>query len=172
MRTTILFFILIIELSIIGTLSTEAFGDHMRQHEEYVIHPTYPNGFPYTRHELVLAEVWVRPIHIYDLGNEPCAEYYKLTTKGNCKREFVSWQIYPLWLLSEMPPRCNMNALGCVLDTGIYIINGKQGLKPASGGCSILYHEILHIKWFEVYPDPEEAHDFFVIKYPNERCAV
>lgn len=129
-------------------------------------------GLTYTLHEIHITEVWIQPVHVYDLGNESCAPNYELTEKGECKREYLQWHIYPLRLMSEMPPQCDMRALGCVLDTGIYIINGKQGARPQSGGCSILYHEILHIVWLEVFPNPEDAHKFFKVNYPNEECSV
>jgi hypothetical protein len=173
LRNLLPFFILgsLIIVTIIAIMLPQMiFADHLSQHEEWIVHPTNPYGFNQP-HELVLTMAWIQPIHVYEPFNELCARNYELTPDGECKREYLQWHIYPVRLMQELPKTCSVKAIACVTDTGIHILNGKQGTLPNGGGCSVLYHEILHIVWFEIYPDPEDAHDWFAIKYPNSECS-
>jgi len=54
--------------------------------------------------------------------------------------------------------------VACFNNWYIYIINGYQGAIPTNGGCSILYHELLHV---------EGLLDLDIeYQYPNNRCSV
>ena len=56
------------------------------------------------------------------------------------------------------------DAVGCFNNWYIYIINGAQGGIPQNGGCSILFHELLHARGLSESEIKQQ--------YPNELCAV
>ena len=83
------------------------------------------------------------------------------------EEKYKHYHIYPLYLVSEMPDKCG--GTGCVLDKGIFILNGKQNAQPSFGGCSVLWHEILHIKLN--MRDETKEHMWMAENLPNSRCS-
>jgi hypothetical protein len=145
------------------------FGEHIPIDRKYELHPFEIWGH-HQLHEITIMEVWIQIEEVYVPFESKCHPRYTLTEDGRCALKALSWWIYPLRLMTEMPGECDVKSIGCVLDTGIHIINGKQNTRPSHGGCSVLWHEILHIKWG--WMEVEEAHDRMEREFPNEVCAV
>ena len=170
MRTHILFFILIIELSIIGSLSVEAFGAH-GDNPNHHYHPTLEL---YDHFELTLITVWVQAQDLSDTN--PCNINQRLNSLGVCTDWRLHYDIFPLRLM-QITPCPDMQ--GCVIqnqyDFGIYITNGRQGKLPMYGGCSVLKHEIAHLEYhiiFGGHSDEVEEHMWIQKTYPNSECSV
>ena len=161
MRTLILFFILIIELSIIGHLSTEAFPS-----ESIITEPYQPSGF----HEY---RDWAQSIYQPTIQKEIAifAAYVQILNDFDVidGMKIYHYHIIEIHLVqeSEIFEHCKVKrAVACLNNWQIFIINGVQGLRPIDsiGGCSILFHELQHATGL--------LDDQIAERYPNERCAV
>ncbi len=163
---------ILILVAIAGVIAPQAvFGEHMEDMPDiYVYHPT--DRWFNERHEIHIIEVWVQKEQNYipKAGKNKCAPDYELDLKGACTLAKYHYWVYSLYLISEMPGGCSNRAAGCILENGIYILNGATGGIPEEGGCSLLWHEILHLKWG--WMDGMLHHDRMAEEFPNSECAL
>ena len=127
---------------IILALLPSAYAAHLDGIPNITVHPTAP--FFSERHELYIIHVWIPYQQEYDLGNEPCIFGYEITPKGTCTSIELHWNIYSLYLISELPDVCPPRAVSCILWGGIYILMGHHD--DPVGAHSLLWELITELK--------------------------
>ena len=76
------------------------------------------------------------------------------------------WFIAPLHIVDKFPdeilnhPEYSGHGKGITYKGHIWILSGYEGVLPTYGGCSILWHEILHIKGWTHKMMRENASNF------------
>lgn len=161
--------IAVILLITITVIPTAVFGDHIRQHEEYVLHPT---SIFHELDEIHIIKVYVWEVERWVPFGEKCAKDYRLTEDGRCTPSKLHLDVYSLRLMTVMPEWCQE---ACFVNftfeeheissTGIYILNGRQGDPPEEGyGCSILWYMLAKAQGYTETEIKE--------KWPNEECSA
>ncbi len=132
----------------------EEYSD-IRDYEGYTIHKVFEYYSEFN-------EIILLPIYIQTESDPKCFNA-ALNEKGECTDINNHWDEYPLRLMEILPEPCTyQSATGCVTNTGIYILNGKQGDIVEGYKCTVLWYLIQIVK-----EDPcEEIIELYIHRMP------
>jgi hypothetical protein len=98
-----------------------AFGDHIRQHNEYTIHKQnefYENIY----------DIYIFSLYIQSPDDPRCMTGYAINDKGACTLTKYHYDAYVVYLLTELPEDCDQEQKYCFKNKGVYLLLGHDNL--------------------------------------------
>jgi hypothetical protein len=127
-----------------------------------------------TQQPVRVAEAWVQSGHIFaKTGTDTCPLLSEMYL-NNCRSIIKNWvqlEIYYIDYYQGLIYCDALYAVGCVApdhldenEAAIYLVEGYNLTTPTYGGCTVVYHELLHAMGY--------THEMMAKHYPNDDCKL